>query len=89
MNVMFMENALCVRSSETRGSVDHVQGTTKGQMQALPEREEAVRIAEKKLARETRRLVGPEKREAPTCDIENLEKKVAYKRLVRELIRRE
>lgn len=61
----------------------------KGQMQARPEREQAVKTAEKELGRAERSLAGAKKRGAPACDIENLEKKVAYKRLVLELIRRE
>lgn len=61
----------------------------KGQIQARPEREQAVKTAEKELARAERSLDGAKKRGAPACDIENLEKKVAYKRLVLELIRRE
>lgn len=59
----------------------------KGQMQARPEREQAVKTAEKELSRAARSLAGAKKRGAPACDIENLEKKVAYKRLVLELIR--
>ena len=61
----------------------------KGQIQAQPEREQAVKTAEKELGRAERSLDGAKKRGAPACDIENLEKKVAYKRLVLELIRRE
>lgn len=61
----------------------------KGQEHTRPERAEAVRIAEKELARAERSLDGAKKRGGPACDIENLEKKVAYKRLVLELIRRE
>lgn len=57
-------------------------------MQARPEREQAVKTAEKELARAERSLAGAKKRGAQACDIENLEKKVAYKRLVLELIRR-
>lgn len=60
----------------------------KGQIQAQPEREQAVKTAEKELSRAARSLAGAKKRGAPACDIENLEKKVAYKRLVLELIRR-
>lgn len=60
----------------------------KGQIQAQPEREQAVKTAEKELARAERSLDGAKKRGGPECDIENLEKKVAYKRLVLELIRR-
>ena len=60
----------------------------KGQMQARPEREQAVKTAEKELGRAERSLDGAKKRGAPACDIENLEKRVAYKRLVLELIRR-
>ena len=59
----------------------------KGQEHTRPERAEAVKTAEKELARAERSLDGAKKREAPACDIENLEKKVAYKRLVLELIR--
>lgn len=59
----------------------------KGKMQARPEREQAVKTAEKELARAERSLDGAKKRGAPACDIENLEKKVEYKRLVLELIR--
>lgn len=58
-------------------------------MQARPEREQAVKTAEKELGRAERSLAGAKKRGAPACDIENLEKKVAYKRLVLELIRME
>lgn len=87
MNAMFMESALCACRAETRGSADPVQGATKGQMQARPEREQAVKTAEKELGRAERSLDGAKKRGAPACDIENLEKKVAYKRLVLELIR--
>ena len=54
----------------------------KGQIHTRPERAE-------ELARAERSLDGAKKRGAPACDIENLEKKVAYKRLVLELIRRE
>ena len=53
-------------------------------MQARPEREQAVKTAEKELARAERSLDGAKKRGAPDCDVENLEKKVAYKRLVLE-----
>ena len=84
-----MESALCAHRAETRESVAHVQGATKGKMQARPEREQAVKTAEKELGRAERSLAGAKKRGAPACDIENLEKKVAYKRLVLELIRRE
>lgn len=59
----------------------------KGQIQDRPERERAVKTAEKELARAERSLDVAKKRGAPACDIENLEKKVAYKRLVLELIR--
>lgn len=58
----------------------------KGQMQARPEREQAVKTAEKELARAERSLAGAKKRGAPACDIENLEKKVAYKQMVVQLI---
>lgn len=61
----------------------------KGQEHTRPERAEAVRIAEKELVRAERSLAGAKKRGAPACDIENLEKKAVYKRLVLELIRRE
>lgn len=61
----------------------------KGQIRAKPEREEAVRFAEKELARVERSLAGAKKRGAPAKDIENLEKKVAYKRLVLTLMCRE
>lgn len=61
----------------------------KGQAHSRPERAEAGKIAEKELARVERSLAGVKKRGAPAKDIENLEKKVAYKRLVLELIRRE
>lgn len=84
-----MESALCAHRAETRESVAHAQGATKGQIQAQPEREQAVKTAEKELGRAERSLYGTKKRGAPACDIENLEKKVAYKRLVLELIRRE
>lgn len=59
----------------------------KGQEHTRPERAEAERIAEKELSRAERSLDGAKKRGAPACDIENLEQKVAYKRLVLELIR--
>ena len=58
----------------------------KGQEHTRPERAEAVRTAEKELARAERSLDGAKKRGGPACDIENLEKKVAYKRLVAQLI---
>lgn len=59
----------------------------KGQKETIrSEREEAVRIAEKELARAERNLSGAKKRGAPAGDIENLEKKVAYKRLVTVLV---
>lgn len=61
----------------------------KGQIHTRPERAEAVKIAEKELARAEKSLAGAKKRGAPARDIENLEKKVAYKRLAMELIRRE
>lgn len=61
----------------------------KGQEYTRPEREQAVKTAEKELARAERSLDGAKKRGAPAKDIENLEKKVTYKRLVLELIRRE
>lgn len=61
----------------------------KGQIHAKPERAEAVKIAEKELARVERSLAGAKKRGAPAKDIENLEKKVAYKRLVLALMCRE
>lgn len=48
-----------------------------------------MKTAEKELSRAARSLAGAKKRGAQACDIENLEKKVAYKRLVLELIRRE
>lgn len=56
-------------------------------MQARPEREQVVKTAEKELGRAARSLAGAKKRGAPPGDIENLEKKVAYKRLALELIR--
>lgn len=59
----------------------------KGQIHTKPEREQVVKTAEKELSRAARSLDGAKKRGAPECDIENLEKKVAYKRLVLELIR--
>lgn len=59
----------------------------KGQIHAKPERAEAVKIAEKELARVERSLAGAKKRGAPAGDIENLEKKVAYKRLVHLLVK--
>lgn len=61
----------------------------KGQIHTKPERAEAVKIAEKELARVERSLAGAKKRGAPAKDIENLEKKVAYKRLVLALMCRE
>ena len=59
----------------------------KGQEHTRPERAEAVRIAEKELARAERSLAGAKKRGAPAQDVENLEKKVQYKILVLEMIR--
>lgn len=59
----------------------------KGQEHTRPERAEAVRIAEKELARAERSLAGAKKRGAPAQDVENLEKKVQYKTLVLEMIR--
>lgn len=59
----------------------------KGQTHTRQEREEAVRFAEKELARVERSLAGAKKRGAPVGDIENLEKKVAYKRLVHLLVK--
>lgn len=59
----------------------------KGQEHTRPERAEAVRIAEKELARAERSLAGAKKRGAPAQDVENLEKKVHYKTLVLEMIR--
>lgn len=61
----------------------------KGQIHTRPERAEVVKIAKKELTRAERSLAGAKKRGAPAKDIENLEKEVAYKRLVLELIRRE
>lgn len=58
----------------------------KGQEHTRPERAEAERIAEKELARAERSLAGAKKRGAPVGDIENLEKKVAYKRMVAVLV---
>lgn len=59
----------------------------KGQIHAKPERAEAVKVAEKELARVERSLDGAKKRGAPAKDIENLEKKVAYKRLEHLLVK--
>ena len=59
----------------------------KGQEHTRPERAEAVRIAEKELARAEKSLAGAKKRGAPDKDVENLEKKVAYKRLVAVLVK--
>lgn len=59
----------------------------KGQEHTRPERAEAVRIAEKELARAEKSLAGAKKRGAPAQDVENLEKKVQYKTLVLEMIR--
>ena len=61
----------------------------KGQEHTRPERAEAVRIAEKELARAERSLAGAKKRGAPDRDVENLEKKVRYKALVLELVSRD
>lgn len=61
----------------------------KRQIHTRPERAEAVKIAEKELARAEKSLAGAKKRGAPAGDVENLEKKVAYKRLVSALICRE
>lgn len=59
----------------------------KRQEHTRPERAEAVRIAEKELARAEKSLAGAKKRGAPAQDVENLEKKVQYKTLVFEMIR--
>lgn len=59
----------------------------KGLRNARPERAEAVKIAEKELARAEKNLTGAKKRGAPDKDIKNLEKKVTYKRLVAVLVR--
>lgn len=59
----------------------------KGQEHTRPERAEAVRIAEKELARAERSLAGAKKRGAPAQDVENLALKVQYKTLVLEMIR--
>lgn len=59
----------------------------KGQEHTRPERAEAVRIAEKELARAEKSLAGAMKRGAPPRDIESLEKKVRHKALVLEMIR--
>lgn len=58
----------------------------KGQIHTRPERAEVVKITEKELARVERSLAGAKKRGAPAKDIENLEKKVTYKRLVAVLV---
>lgn len=58
----------------------------KGKIHTRPERSEVVKIAKKELTRAERSLAGAKKRGAPAKDIENLEKKVAYKRLVAQLI---
>lgn len=58
----------------------------KGQEHTRPERAEAVRIAEKELARAERSLARAKKRGAPAQGVENLEKKVTYKRLVAVLV---
>lgn len=59
----------------------------KGQIHTRPERADAVRTAEKELARVERSLAGAKKRGVPPGDVENLEKKVAYKRLVTVLVK--
>lgn len=51
-----MESALCAHRAETRESVAHAQGATKGQMQARPERERAVKTAGEELGRAERSL---------------------------------
>ena len=58
----------------------------KGQEHTRPERAEAVRIAKKELVRAEKSLAGAKKRGAPPGDIDNLEKKVAYKRPVHPLV---
>lgn len=70
-------------------ALQNVMLALKGQIHTRPERAEAVEIAMKELARAERSLEGAKKRGAPAKDIENLEKKVAYKRLVSALICRE
>ena len=59
----------------------------KGQEHTRLERAEAVKIAEKELARAEKSLAGAKKRGSPAQDVENLEKKVRYKTLVLEMIR--
>ncbi len=58
----------------------------KGQTHTRPERAEAVKIAEKELTRAEKNLESAKKRGAPDRDIENLEKKVEYRRLVLQLM---
>ena len=70
-------------------ALQNVMLALKGQIHTRPERAEAVEIAMKELARAEKSLAGAKKRGAPAGDVENLEKKVAYKRLAMELIRRE
>lgn len=67
-------------------TLQEVMLALKGQEHTRPERAEAVRIAEKELARAARSLAGAKKRGAPPGDIENLEKKVAYKQLAVQLM---
>ena len=70
-------------------ALQNVMLALKGQIHTRPERAEAVEIAMKELARAEKSLAGAKKRGAPAGDVENLEKKGAYKRLAMELIRRE
>lgn len=68
-------------------TLQEVMLALKGQTYTRPERAEAVRIAEKELARAERSLAGAKKRGAPAQDVENLALKVQYKTLVLEMIR--
>ena len=73
-------------NEQLHAALQGVMLALKGQAQSSPERAEAVKIAEKELSRAERSLAGAKKRSAPAGDIENLEKKVAYKRLVVRLV---
>lgn len=80
---MNIEIAYKIEEMKKAGASDREIGRALG----ISERAEAVRIAEKELARAARSLAGAKKRGAPAQDVENLEKKVQYKTLVLEMIR--
>lgn len=75
-----------LENERLHAALQNVMLALKGQIHTRPERAEAVKIAEKELARVERSLEGAKKRGAPAKDIENLEKKVTYKRLVAVLV---